>query len=56
MYFIGNSTCNVGHDQKSLLFQLLDEFLYKFATTGFVCKKANIVNFDRDNFTLLIMG
>jgi len=46
----------VGHDMKSLLFNLLDEFLYKFSTTGFVCKTAKVMNIDKSNFTLLIVG
>lgn len=28
----------VGHDEESLLFNLMDEFLFQFATEGMVCR------------------
>lgn len=45
-----------GHDMKSLLFNMLDEFLYRFSTAGFVCKTAKVMNIDEVNFTMLIVG
>ena len=45
-----------GHDMKSLLFNMLDEFLYNFSAGGFICKYAKIMDFDRINYSILVVG
>jgi SHS2 domain-containing protein len=45
-----------GHDNMSLLFNLLDEFLFTFCTEYFICKRAEIVSFDREKFKLTMRG
>jgi SHS2 domain-containing protein len=43
-----------GHDLPSLLFALLDEFLYTFSTDSFVCKRATITRLDRQAFKIRV--
>lgn len=35
------------HDLDSLLFKLLDEFLFKFSTDYFICKRLQVLEFDK---------
>lgn len=44
------------HDMKSLLFKYMDEFLFRFSTDGFCCKKATILEFDKKAFKLTVRG
>lgn len=39
---LSHATISAGHDAKSLLFSLLDEFLFLFHSEGLVVKKATI--------------
>lgn len=41
-----------GHDMQSLLFNFMDEMLFRFCTEAFICAKLEIVRFDRDNFQI----
>ena len=45
-----------GTDLKSLLYKLLDEFLYLFCTEGFTARNVKILKFDRKNFTVQAEG
>lgn len=45
-----------GHDMQSLLFKLLDEFLYQFCVDFVVCKNIKIVELDKQNFKLKAKG
>lgn len=45
-----------GHDMESLLYSLMDEFLYQFCVDFKVCKKIEIVEFDRDNWKIRARG
>nr|SVE93370.1 EOG090X0IKX [Moina brachiata] len=46
-----------GEDMLSLLFHLLDEFLFLFsAEPFFIAKKIKITEFDRENFTIRATG
>ncbi len=45
-----------GHDMQSLLYNYLEEFLFKFCSDYFCCKKATILSFDRENFEILVKG
>jgi len=45
-----------GHDLESLLFKVMDEFLFIFSTEFFVCKKVNIIEFDKENFRIKALG
>ncbi|XP_070534136.1 protein archease-like isoform X2 [Ptychodera flava] len=46
-----------GHDMLSLLFQLLDEFLFVFsAEPFFIAKEIKILEFDRENFRIVAEG
>lgn len=45
-----------GHDLPSLLFAYLDEFLYRFSTDGFICKRATVTTFDREASKLRVRG
>eukprot|EP00036_Acanthoecidae_sp_10tr_P000894 CAMPEP_0182934972 /NCGR_PEP_ID=MMETSP0105_2-20130417/37209_1 /TAXON_ID=81532 ORGANISM="Acanthoeca-like sp., Strain 10tr" /NCGR_SAMPLE_ID=MMETSP0105_2 /ASSEMBLY_ACC=CAM_ASM_000205 /LENGTH=225 /DNA_ID=CAMNT_0025073907 /DNA_START=138 /DNA_END=815 /DNA_ORIENTATION=- len=46
-----------GHDLDSLLFALLDEFLFQFVTEPFVaCKRVKIVEFDQKAFKIKAQG
>jgi SHS2 domain-containing protein len=41
-----------GHDLESLLFKFLDEILYKFCTDSFCPKAVEIVDFNRETFSI----
>jgi len=41
---------------QSLLFKYLDEFLFRFCTDYFCCKKAQIIEFDRKNFSIRLQA
>lgn len=43
-----------GHDMQSLLFRYMDEFLFRFCTDGFACRKATILDFDRESFKITV--
>ena len=45
-----------GHDMESLLYSLMDEFLFQFCVDFVVCKKVTIVEFDRENFKIKAKG
>jgi SHS2 domain-containing protein len=45
-----------GHDLSSLLYQFLDEFLFRFSTDYLVCKDVKITLFDREKFTITAIG
>lgn len=46
-----------GHDLQSLLFALMDEFLFRFSAEDFmVCPEIKIVEFDRENFKIKVEG
>ena len=45
-----------GHDMQSLLFKYLDEFLFRFCTDYFCCKKAQIIEFDREKFSIRLQA
>ncbi|KAK5581969.1 hypothetical protein RB653_003550 [Dictyostelium firmibasis] len=45
-----------GHDMDSLLFALLDEFLFVFSTEFIIFKQVEIISFDRENFTIEAIG
>eukprot|EP00050_Salpingoeca_kvevrii_P001746 m.178194 g.178194 ORF g.178194 m.178194 type:complete len:142 (-) comp10446_c0_seq11:2289-2714(-) len=46
-----------GHDMCSLLFALLDEFLFRFSAEDFmVCKEVKIVNLDLENWKIDVQG
>eukprot|EP00039_Didymoeca_costata_P012424 m.179534 g.179534 ORF g.179534 m.179534 type:complete len:151 (-) comp15478_c0_seq6:5925-6377(-) len=46
-----------GHDLESLLFALMDEFLFRFSTDDFtVCNKIHILNFDKEKFKIKVEG
>lgn len=42
------------HDLESLLYSFMDELLFRFSTDGFCCANMQVVNFDRENFRLLL--
>lgn len=44
------------HDLDSLLFTLLDEFLFYFATEEIICKKIEILELDLQNFKIKAKG
>lgn len=44
------------HDMQSLLFRFMDEFLFRFCTDGFACRRATILSFDRENFKIRVRG
>ena len=46
----------LGHDMQSLLFKYLDEFLFRFCTDYFCCKKAQIIEFDREKFIIRLQA
>ncbi len=48
-------TC-IGHDYESLLFGLMNEFLYIFSTEFFLCKEVHIIDFDKENFKIKAKG
>lgn len=45
-----------GHDLDSLLFNLLDEFLYRFATNEWIPRDVEIVSLDLDKFRCTVKG
>ena len=46
-----------GHDLPSLLFALMDEFLFRFSAEDFmVCPVIKIVEFDRESFKIKVEG
>eukprot|EP00053_Salpingoeca_punica_P004218 m.47918 g.47918 ORF g.47918 m.47918 type:complete len:190 (+) comp12682_c0_seq1:77-646(+) len=46
-----------GHDLLSLLYALLDEFLFRFsAEDNLVCKEVKILEFDQENFKIKVQG
>lgn len=46
-----------GHDMPSLLFALMDEFLFRFSAEDFmVCPVIKIVEFDRESFKIKVEG
>jgi len=44
------------HDIKSLLFKLLDEFLFKFSTDDIVCRDVKILELNTETFYLRVQG
>jgi hypothetical protein len=46
----------LGHDNESLLFSYMDEFLFIFSTEFFVCKEVEITEFDLENFKIHAIG
>ena len=44
--------CCAAHDMYSLLFAFLDELLFRFCTDGFCCRRATIIEFNREEFKL----
>ena len=48
---------STGHDILSLLYALLDEFLFRFSADDFfVCKKASILTLDLKSFRIRVLG
>ncbi len=45
-----------GHDLDSLLYALMDEFLFQFCTEYFVCRRVEITSFDRENWKITAKG
>jgi SHS2 domain-containing protein len=45
-----------GHDLQSLLYALMDEFLFIFSTELFVVKRVTITEFDTTNFRITATG
>lgn len=45
-----------GTDLKSLLYKLMDEFLYLFCTENFVVREVKIIEFDRKNLSIRAQG
>eukprot|EP00041_Stephanoeca_diplocostata_P005138 m.56837 g.56837 ORF g.56837 m.56837 type:complete len:202 (+) comp15596_c0_seq2:98-703(+) len=46
-----------GHDMLSLLFNLMDEFLFRFVTEPFVvCSQIKILEFNREDFKIRVQG
>eukprot|EP01147_Barroeca_monosierra_P008883 gene8883-1234_t len=46
-----------GTDLISLLFHLLDEFLFRFSAEDFVvCKRVEILEFDQEKFSINVRG
>ncbi|EGC38757.1 hypothetical protein DICPUDRAFT_75689 [Dictyostelium purpureum] len=45
-----------GHDMDSLLFALLDEFLFVFNTEFIIFKQVTIKSIDKENFTIEAIG
>jgi SHS2 domain-containing protein len=45
-----------GHDMESLLFSYMDELLFQFNGDYFVCKRVEIVEFDRDQWKIRAVG
>lgn len=45
-----------GHDMASVLFAVLDEFLFSFCSDYHVCKDVRVINFDKDNWTVTAIG
>ena len=53
LFLLFNSS---GHDMMSLLYNFLDEFLFKFSTDYFICKRAVITEFDREKHKIVVEG
>uniref|UniRef100_A0A0N5A1N7 Archease domain-containing protein n=1 Tax=Parastrongyloides trichosuri TaxID=131310 RepID=A0A0N5A1N7_PARTI len=46
-----------GHDMNSLLFNVLDNFLYNFTTEPFfIPRRVKVIEFDRENFSITVRG
>ncbi|CAK9033737.1 unnamed protein product [Durusdinium trenchii] len=45
-----------GHDLLDLLYHLLDEFLYMFATEMLICRCIEILSFDQEKFSIRARG
>jgi len=45
-----------GHDLESLLFALMDEFLFQFSTEFIICKEIEIEELDTENFKIKALG
>lgn len=45
-----------GHDLASLLYSFMDELLFQFNGDYFVCKRVEIVQFDRESFKIKAKG
>ena len=46
-----------GHDYETLLFALLDEFLFRFCVDDcMVCREINILEFDTTNWRIKVQG
>jgi SHS2 domain-containing protein len=46
-----------GHDLISLLYNLMDEFLFRFVTEPFVvCRRVKILELDREAFKIRVQG
>mmetsp|Transcript_38429 Transcript_38429/g.61681 ORF Transcript_38429/g.61681 Transcript_38429/m.61681 type:complete len:202 (-) Transcript_38429:92-697(-) len=51
------STVNVkGHDEESMVFSLLDEFLYNFSVEEVVCKRCRVKKIDVKNWSIEAIG
>jgi SHS2 domain-containing protein len=54
-----DASCEIeaeGHDNDSLLFSLMDEFLFNFSTEFFVSKEVEILEWDKENFKIKAKG
>jgi len=45
-----------GHDLDSLLYNMMDEFLYRFATEEIICREVHILKLDDKEFKLTAQG
>ncbi len=45
-----------GHDNESLLFSIMDEFLFVFSTDYVICKEVEIVEWDKENNKIKAIG
>jgi protein archease len=45
-----------GHDMDSLVFSLLDEFLYSFSTADIIVSDIKITSFNRENWSITAAG
>ena len=45
-----------GHDLSSLLYNYLDELLFRFCTDGFCCKYIKILELNKDPFRIIAHG
>ena len=45
-------TGNTGHDLQSLLYNYMNELLFKFSSDAFCTVRADISHFDKENFSI----